>query len=662
LTLSIDLETRSRVDLRRAGVYRYAEDSSTGIWCMAYAFDDEEPQIWTPNQPLPRRVCEHVEDGFEIRAWNAQFERVIWWKVISQRMGWICPTDDQYVCTAAEAAAMALPRQLAQAAKVLNVPAQIDAGKHRLIQQMSKPRKPTKKDPREWWDDADKITALHEACKNDVRAEHAIAKRLRPLSEHERAVYLHDQRMNDRGVYLDRPLIQAARKLVTTATDRANKEISHLTNGDVGKVTQVADLTLWLQSTGLAIEDVKKDTLRDLLAGEGEPLSEVQEAVISLRAESAKSSTAKLDAMLACICEDGAARGLHLYHGAATGRWSGKLIQPQNFPRGADPMSGQPTVKDIESYIPLVLTEEYDLIDCEYPVLIVIATMLRSMLTARPGHVLIAADFAQIEARVLAWIAEQNDLVQAFAEGGKIYEPTAARIYDVPVSEITKEDPRRQIGKVTVLAAGFQMGWRTLQAQTKVQTGVDLSDEIAEKAIDAYREINHRIKQFWYEIENTAANAVTNPGEVFSVGRGGAIKYVVRGKFLWCILPSGRPLCYALPRIETRRAPWGKNKDCVTFAGVDGYTKQWKRHAAYGGLWAENVTQAMARDLIAAAMLRTEKAGYANVLSVHDEVVAEVPEGFGSEAEMQQLMERLPRWAEGLPVQAEVWRGSRYRK
>jgi DNA polymerase family A len=692
--LHADFETRSRVELRSAGVYRYAEDASTDVWCMAFAFDEEDVQLWVPGQEVPTRIAEHVASGRPITAHNAQFERIIWKYILSPRYSFPEPALAQWHCTAAEAAAMSLPRSLDQCAKVLNVEHTKDDKGYRLMLQMSKPRKPTKKDPREWWDDEERRLRLYEYCRQDVRVERAIGKRIRKLSSTEREVYLLDQRINDRGVMLDRPLIVAARALADRAGQEANESIAELTEGAVGAVTRVGDLTSWLTQRGVALENVQKSTLRDLLAGN--ELPELERAVIELRTESAKSSTAKLTAMLNCICADDRARGLLLYHGAGTGRWSGRLIQPQNFPRAADPVSGLAPVKNVERFIPDVLAGDYDSIAFEHPVLNVLAVMLRSMLRAAPGQRFMAGDYAQIEARIVAWIAEQDDLVTSFANGGKIYEEMAAFIQSkklgrhVAPDEIGKDSPERTGGKITVLGAGFGMGGPKLAAQARMNYGFDMSDEDGQLAIDAYREKNARIKSVWHEIERAALRAVKKPGSVQTCGRRDAIKYTVRNQFLWCVLPSGRPLTYALPKIEQRRMWWdckeckgtglqeggvlpcehcekgkvlGEPRDSVTCAGVDSMTRQWKRYALYGGLLTENVVQAMARDVMAAAMLRLEAAGYPAVMTVHDEVMCEVPiDSTGTLQEFLKLMQVRPRWAEDLPIAVDGWCGGRYRK
>ncbi|MEE8607954.1 MAG: DNA polymerase [Nitrospiraceae bacterium] len=662
--LNIDFESRSTLPLQKTGVYPYAQHHTTDIWCMAYAFDDEPVQLWTPIDelregpyPSPRfdwDVVEHIRSGGEVRAWNAQFERIIWHYILHHRYGFPILKREQIYDTAADAAALALPRGLGKAAQVLGLGIEKDDAGYRLMMRMAKPRKPRKdEDPDAllWWDDEDRRERLYAYCKQDVEVERAIGKRLRKLSDDERRVYLLDQKMNDRGVMLDMPLIHAAQGIVAEGMSRANAELDEVTSGKVSAVTKVKDLTKWLQYREIDVDNVRKDTLRDLLDGY---LPEDVRTALEIRRDSGKTSTAKLAAMVHAACEDDRARGLLLYHGASTGRWAGKLIQPQNFPR--------PTVPQVDEYIFEVLDGNYDNIDDEYPPIVVVSSMLRSMLRAAPGHRFMAGDYAQIEARVLAWIAGQNDLLQLFSEGGKVYEDMAAFIYGVPIEEIEDPSERRQVGKNSILGGGFGMGWERFQSQVKEQTGIDISDEDAKRAIDGYREKNYRIKAFWPEINNAAMAAVADPGRVTTVGRNDCIRYVVRGQFLWCQLPSKRFLAYAMPDIRDRKTPWGEWKPAVSYMGVDSVTRQWRRHDTYGGHLTENVVQAIARDLIAGGTLRLNEAGYRPLLTVHDEVICEPPEGHGSMEEFLGLLTYRPGWAEGLPVAATGWEGQRYRK
>lgn len=649
--LSIDFETRSTVDLKKAGVYVYAAHPTTDIWCMAWAFDDEEPEIWTPDQPLPARIIAHIADGGEVRAWNAQFERLIWREIMVKRYGAPEIAMEQFVCSAAEAAAMALPRDLGRASHVLGVTQQKDAKGQRLMLQMARPRKIKDDGTIVWWDIPEKKEPLFAYCKQDVRTEKALVKVLRRLTPTEREVYLLDQRTNDRGVQVDLDLVDAAMTLVDIGVTRANARLDDLTQGEVPAVTNHAKLLQWLNANETETGSVSKAAIAALR--ERDDLGVTVQEVLELRSQAGRSSVAKLKSFRAATGADGRARGLLLYHGASTGRWTGKLIQPQNFPRGE--------VDDVESYVPLVLAGEYDAIDLLHPPIIVVLSMLRSMLTAAPGHELIAADFSAIEARVLAWLAGQNDLVELFARGEDVYKYAAAKLYGIPISEV-KKFPHRQTGKFQILGCGYGMGAKKAVSAAKTVYGLDLTPELAKTIVDNYRAENGEVVRFWYDTEAACIEAVQHPGRVVSFGAADRLRAVVSRGYLYVVLPSGRPLLYAAPHLAERQMPWGGTKEALHFKGVDPFTKQWGVLSAYGGLLVENIVQAVSRDLMAEAMLSLEHNGYLPVLSVHDEVVCEVPEGFGTVEEFEQLMSAVPTWATGCPVAAEGWRGFRYRK
>lgn len=329
MTVSIDFETRSTVDLRRTGVYRYAQDPTTDVWCMAYAFDDEEPAVWKPGEPLPVALVQYIEQGGELRAWNAQFERTIWNDILAKRYGWPSTSVDQWVCTAAEARAMALPGALGQAADVLGVEQQKDSQGANLMLRMARPRSFDETGAPIWWDIPERVQRLVNYCKQDVRTEVAVAKAIRRLAETERAVFILDQRINDRGVRLDKKLAKAAKAVAEKATLEANRALYDVTQGKVSKVSNVGRLTAWLATQGVAAESLGKDSLAELRATATGAVADA----LSIRAEAGKSSVAKIEAMLGAVCDDGRIRGMLLYHGAATGRWAGRLVQPQNMSR-----------------------------------------------------------------------------------------------------------------------------------------------------------------------------------------------------------------------------------------------------------------------------------------------------------------------------------------
>lgn len=659
-TCSLDFETRSAVNIFKTGAYRYAEDPTTEVMILSYAFDDGPVQRWHPGQALPRPLAAYIAQGGVLRAHNAQFERLIFNYLMGPRYGWPVPALEQWRCTAAEAAAMALPRSLAGVSQVLNVSHQKDDVGHKLMKKYSKPRKVLDDGTLVWWDDPEDLERLYLYCDRDVEAERAVAARLRRLSLDELATYQFDQRMNDRGVLVDRALVTASIKIVERGVEEANAELLTLTDGEVTGVTKVAQLTQWLRGQGLELDNLRKDTVRDLLDADG--VEGIVERALELRRDAGRSSVAKLGTMLEVISPtDDRARGLQLYHGATTGRWSGKQIQPHNFPRG--------TLKydKIIPYIRPILRGEYARIEADHPPLSLISTMLRSMLVAAPGQIFRSGDFSQIEARMVCWIA--GDVYE-----DKEYERMAGVIYKRPWEEILAayedKDPiaseQRTMGKNTVLGAGFGMGPEKLAAQVKKQSGVDVPLELAKRSIEAYRERKFLVKQFWYDINDAAMEAVREPGTVVSVGLRDMLRFTVRGKFLWAVLPSGRPLAYALPAIKMafikREDGSSWQRLGIEYRGLDPKTTRWGKRRTYGGHLTENVVQAMARDVMRDSAMRVEAAGYAPVLLVHDEVLSEAAKDFGSQEEYLALMSEKPSWAYDCPITVEGWAGKRYRK
>jgi DNA polymerase len=678
--LSIDFETRATVNLRDTGVYPYAEHPHTGIWCMAWAFDDEEPEIWEPGMefwgpynetpyPLPLSIISHIAGGCEIRAWNAEFERVIWDEIMVKRYGAPQPKLEQWVCSAAEAAAMALPRALGQCAEVLGVSQQKDEAGHRLMMQMTRPRSRKADGAPVWWEVADKKERLFEYCRQDVRTERAITPSLRRLTPMEREHYLQTARMNDRGLTLDINLVQAAKQIANEGVERANAALTELTGGQVTEVTNHGRLTAWLntqlpEKTVLAdngvykypvkvpaVESVSKAAVRDLLTGELVP---PVRAALELRQDAGRSSLAKLDSFQDCVCADGKIRGMLMYHGASTGRWTGRLAQLHNLPR--------PTIDNIEDFIEPVLANDYDGIDLFHHPLEVIVAMLRSTLTASPGHELLAADYSAIEARVLNWLAGQDDVLALFAAGEDVYSYNAGRFPGAEPYRPGKKHPLRQTGKFQELGCGFGMGAKKAVAAGKAVYGLELTEEEAKTIVDNYRATHTRVVDFWKETEDAAMEAVAVPGAVQTFGALRNLRFVKQGAYLYLLLPAKRPLVYAAPKIVERKTPWGEMRPAVEISAVDSFTRKWGRQGMYGGLWVENIVQAVSRDLMAEGKLRLEAAGYPVLLSVHDEVIAEKPISEGCLEEFETLLATPPAWAAGCPIATEGWRGFRYRK
>ena len=635
MTVSIDFETRSAVDLRKTGVYKYAADPSTDIWCMAYKAPwSDDVLVWQPGDERDIYLEDWIMAGGLLSAWNANFERTIWNEVMVGRYQWPETRIKQWRCTMAQASAMGLPRSLGQAAAVLGVEEQKDKTGAALMLRMARPRKVNADGSYTWWDTKDKLEALVAYCRQDVRTELSVAETLNEMPDSERRLYQLDQRINDRGVALDVDLVHRVKALAENARVEIDAEIQRLTKGQVKAATNAMELTAWLNAHGIRAKSVDKQTVGRLLSFDR--MHPVIREVLKLRQNGAKSSTAKYDAMLHAVNEDGRMRGLLVYHGAATGRWSGKLVQPQNFPR---PQKKQDELDEIIAK--LKAGEDVS----EHGAGTVLASdLLRSMLVAEDGHRLMFADYSAIEARVLAWVAGQDDLVETFRKGGDVYKDMASAIYNVDVAQVT--DNQRQIGKMASLGCGFGMGGKRFAEQC-ASMGIKVDEDEAKRIVAVYREKNNRIAQYWRDIEQEFVEMVKGAGRVGTVG---------------LPLPSGRSLTYHNPRIIQRETPWGEMRDTAQVDTLNSVTRQWVSQIIWGGLLTENVVQATARDLMATAMMALEVKGYNVILSVHDEIISEVPDDFGSLDEMIDIMTQVPAWAQGCPINAEGKEGKRYRK
>lgn len=669
MEVNLDFETRSLVDLKKAGAYRYAQDPSTDVWCAAFSVDGDEPALWTPETRISRgwTLGELAADPtITWRAWNAPFERVIWRWVMVRKYGFPDIPLERWYCTAAEARAMNLPNALEKCAQALGLKQQKDMAGHRLMLQMCRPRDVKPDGTIVWWDDPEKVARLGEYCKGDVLTEQAAKRFIQPLSEYERRIWMMDQRANDRGIMLDTRLATAAKDMAAKVGDKANEDIEWVTEGAVSKVSNVGRLKDWLAANDIVVDSLNKKTVAKLLDDDDLP-RHVREA-LELRVAAGKSSVKKIEAMLKAVCTDGFLRGLLLYHGAGTGRWAGRLVQPQNFPArtGAMPEWYTEGLFDApEHVVQSILRGDVEALELEGPPLEIIAMLLRMMLVARPGKVLVAADYSAIEARVIAWLCKCQWRLDVFRTHGKIYEASASQTFKVPLETIAKGQPNyhlRQKGKVTELALGFQGGKNAMIAMGALDGG--LKEDDLPDLVKMWREANPELVQGWYDLDDACKNAVRHPGTVTSA-LFGRVRMKVSGDFLWLRLPSGRLLSYAGPRIVMKPAPWDATTllETVMVWSVNSKTKKWSQHSLFGGILMNNVVQGTARDFMADAMLRLDQGGkYDPLLSVHDEAIAEADEDKADVSEFEAIMCDLPAWADGCPVKADGWAGRRYRK
>ena len=651
-----DFETRSCVLLKSVGVYKYATDPSTEVLCGAFAVDDEPAKLWTPGDPVPAEFIEAARNpAWIVCAHGAHFEDAIEHHVLHPRFGWpVFPVEKQR-CTQAMALAVGLPARLSTVATALELSNRKDAAGERLMHQTSKPRRARKGEDLNqvhWFDDDDRLQRLYEYCRQDVEVERELYNRLPPLSASEQALWNLSSRINQRGFYIDRIFAGAARKIAEAAAPEIDAEIAEVTAGDVTSINQVARLTGWLRDHGCALERLDRKAIEGQLAKAEDELSPLIRRVLELRLGGAQAAVKKIDALLARAGDDDRIRGAFRYHGAGTGRWAGEGVQPHNLKR--------PVVSDLNAAVAAVATGDYQHVQTLYPrPLSVVGDCSRATICAAPGKVLVGADISSIESRVLAWIAGEEWKLDAYrrydATGNahdERYCETACRIFRVPSGSYTKDSPERNVGKTCDLAFGYMGGikaWRKFEPDR-------FSDEEVAVFNAEWRAAHPAIKRFWYDVDRAALTAVRERGRVIHCG---SVVFKSAGAFLLLKLPSGRKLSYPQPR-----AVGDEQRQRVVFA--DNAAGQFcdcrNGHGAYGGLWVENIVSGIARDLLAEAMLRIEAAGYPIIMHVHDEVVAEVPEGFGSLDEFTHLMTRKPSWALDLPIAAKAWAGKRYAK
>lgn len=684
---TIDFETRSACVLKRTGSWRYSLDSSTQVLCLAYRlpyWDPGQTALWHPDFPHlgiedstdydeRLELWDWINDGEAVEAHNAWFERGIWKNIMLPFWGWPMIQSHQWRCSAAKAAAHALPRKLEQVIAALDLPVLKDAEGHKLMMKLSKPRKARKKereavgfDPRVplWWESVEMFERLWQYCRQDVLAEDGVSHRLDDLSEDETTMYLLDQTINERGFQLDPKAVQAAQKLIAKESVYLNRELRTITDGTVERATQREQIKGWCETQGVKLYDTQAATLDELLENAAKDEEQQEELppwvtiapthvrrVIEIVRMLGRSSTAKYDTMSAWACPDWRVRGSLLYHGATTGRWSGAGVQPHNFPKGK--------LKDWDmeaAWEVLIRAKRTEIMKRWGSVMEPLAQALRGAIVPTPGKRIFVADYASIEARVLLWLARDKENIGIFERNEDIYLSMASEIYARLVTKADKEE--RQLGKAAVLGCGYQMGPSKF-VDTAAMYGVTITEEFSQRVVDAYREKFWRVKAFWGDIERAAIRAVTTGHRTIC----GLVAWELEGDFLFCRLPSGRRLAYPFPELREKTTPWGATMWGLTFMGINAYSHKWQRQTTYGGMLVENVTQAVSRDLMAEAMLRAERSGiYEPILSVHDELIAEAALDQGDVHEFEQLMAQRPPWATGCPVAAEGWVGTRYRK
>jgi DNA polymerase bacteriophage-type len=652
-----DYETRGVLDLRAVGAFKYAADPRTEVLCAGYAVDDGPVKLWRPGEPVPREFKTAARDpDWIVAAFSDAFETTVETHILAPRFRWPRVSLERHRCIQAQALAHALPASLGGCAKALGLGHQKDAAGNRVMRQLSRPRRPRQgEDPNSvhWFEDADRLERLYAYCKADVECERELAGQLRPLCSREQVIWALDAKINSRGIAIDTKVTEAAQKIIDAALVDLDRENAELTGGAVTQTSQVARIVAWAATQGCNLPSLNKNDLATTLAGK---LPAPVRQVLGLRLEAAQAATKKIAALLDWAGADGRVRGSLRFCGAATGRWTGSGPQLQNLKK-------LPEDIDVPTALKAIGTGNCRKVKAAgfgNP-LELIGSTIRPVLIAKRGCRFIGADLKGIEARICAWLSGEMWKLDAFAKedhgGLSVYAVTAGRIYGRDPTTITKDMPEREVGKRCELAFSYAGGlgaWRNFE---KYGTDVEFSDAEIERFKLKWRALHPKIVAFWAALNIAAIKATWRPGEVARAGR---IAFRRDGDFLYMKLPSSRRIAYPFPRLVT-----GRMQEPV-LAFMDNSEGRWRPcrngQGTYGGALCENAVSGTARDVLAEALVRLERAGYAITLHCHDEALAEMRDGRGSVDEFRRIFTQLPAWAEGLPVSADVFEGQRYVK
>lgn len=655
-TMGVDIETYSSANIKESGVYAYAAAPDFEILLIGYQMDGGPVQVIDLMDPLydPEDFSEFwdalVDPGVVKTAYNANFERTCFAVWTGKPM-----PPEQWRCTAVHAATLGLPGNLAGAGAALGLPQdkQKDAAGKRLIDYFCKPCRPTKANggrtrnlpehaPEKW-------EQFVEYNRQDVVAEAAIKARLAvyKIPAAEQQLWNLDQRMNDNGVLLDMDLADKIIRYDEIYRKRLMEEAGELTGlENPNSLNQLKD---WFLSTyQMEIKSITKDTIPQIKE-ELEKLPGTEPAIrmLRIRQELGKTSVKKYQAMSQAVCPDGRLRGVLQFYGAnRTGRWAGRIVQVHNLPQNKIP--------DLDLARQLVKDEDFETLELLFEgVPFVFSQLIRTTFVPSPGCRFVVSDFSAIEARVTAWLADEQWRLDVFNGHGKIYEASAAQMFHVPIESVKKGSKLRQQGKVAELALGYGGGFGAMKKMDKAGTIPD--DEIP-MIISNWRKASPRICKFWYNVEGAAKTAMEERRTV-KLKHGITFSYI--NHILFIGLPSGRKLAYYNARIEEGK----KGKPVITYEGVDQETKAWGRNDTWGGKLVENIVQAVARDCLAETIKRVGSAGYQIVMHVHDEIIVDVPKVDTSALKtITDIMAQPISWAPGLPLRGDGYETDYYRK
>ena len=645
-TLHIDLETYSSVDLAKSGLYKYVDSPDFEILLLAYAWDDDPVQVLDLTGEHPAEldsVIAAIENPDVTKvAHNCAFERTCLRKYLGCSL-----FANEWQDTMILAAMNGLPQSLDAAGAALRLQDQKIKEGASLISYFCKPCKPTISNGGRTRNlpchAPDKWERFKTYCARDVEVEREIFRRLSIVAAYvpdwERRVFELDSRINDRGVLVDLDFVESAVAVDRAFNDKYFAEMQRLTGLD--NPGSVAQLKLWLESVGVSCDSLNKQTVMDLIEQTPDPTIR---RVLELRQQLGKTSIKKYETMQAAACHDGRVRGIMQYYGAGrTGRWAGRIVQPQNLP--------QNHLDQIDIVRGIVRDRDLDTLETLYDnVPDTLSQLIRTALIAKPGHTFLVADYSAIEARVIAYLAGEQWMMDAFSAGKDLYCETASQMFGVPVVKHGVNGDLRAKGKIATLACGYGGGVGALKAFGADKMG--LSDDEMQSIVAQWRAASPSIPRFWHETEKAVKHALRTPGRAFTVQPCG-VKYIRDRMALRCILPSGRQLAYWAARLDADGS--------IRFMGQNQTTRKWEQMETWGGKLVENIVQAFARDCLAVAMLRLDAAGFNIVFHVHDEVIVEAPDGSHWE-DVADIMGQPIDWAPGLLLRGDGYETKFYRK
>jgi len=626
--IGIDFETKSEVDLVKHGRKKYLAGKEADIICMAYKIGDQPTQLWVPGDPLPPFGGRN-----QFYAFNAQFDMAVW-NTLGLKYNFPETNSSWWIDVMAICGRFTYHQSLEKAGEDLELEIKKNPRGKALIKKISCP--PFK------YTDAE-LEEFYLYCKDDVNTMHEMLQALpaSSLSAEEQDIWELTAKINNNGLPVDIDAAKQIYELVEIYKEDMNQLLPALTGGKVTKATQTKRITDWVKSQKIEIPDLQAGTVEKFL--KQDDLPENVEAVLQLRQELGKSSTAKY---LKIIDQeiDGRIYDNLRYYAANTGRWGGLGFQLHNLPR-SDVKDAQPI---IDQFLDKRITENDPVGAAK--------SVIRGMICAPKGKRLCFADYASIENRGLAWIAQDEKTLQLFRDGLDQYKDMASYLFKIPYGDV--KDDQRYIGKQLVLGCGYGLGWKGFMGYMEGY-GTPVVEAVAMNAVNAWRMRYNKVVKLWYACKDAAVKAIMNMGYSYPVSNF-SFKYLLdRNKTPWLqlTLPSGRNLFYNTPKIEEDSFGLG-----VTAMGINPYSKKWQRLKIIPGRFIENIVQALSRDILAQGKHNLDEAGFKIIGSVHDEVILEVPRWFENIEEVIKLMCKMPAWADGLPLAAEGVIEKRYRK